>query len=786
MPPKPKESPKLPPAKDATGKKGEGSKTDGKGLKAKAEEKTSPRLEDEKRAEILLPGQADTMKMKRRGSVSSDQAPREEGKKEDRRRRPPTPKEESKKKIPEAREKLMTAFEDFLTMNQISSIFKVIIAEILSERPARPFDYIALRLREIGAYRQQQRFKAIESLIPMNLPPPARRPVKLPDLLPESVEPPPKFFFEEDGMGPRQKTQEEVSPNEGIEALDATALWLLQDVAYKWTNKSADKFATAEAYLFDPATMKGLWDQIKQMDRKGTEGGSSTMHPTLGPNQVTLAQAFKVLLSRYPVMQRRLASTLAYKRIALPQGGLTGSDYITERELPNFAQNAVMFNKMLAAFGESPVLSAKQFATGFKRMGLTPEEAEETYTKLSSQHEAGTVTFEAVSEWYLMQRGMNPSIRKNTTSTTAGTKKKTLPPPDPTLLAKLDAMELEMRQLETNPAELEKLWLTMGPDKKTGAATLGVLHGWFWQKFPHLALKTSMYRAFKHIYNPEGGRPTDAFLEIELGPLLVLAALCSRVCGVFGVNDVDDSRTMDSVEFAHNTLRLGLSLTSEQCAITYKEMCPTANQLLRFERFAEWYFEREGFPKEAKLRPLLGEIMGPSVNGAQNKKTDAQIVEEFNKIRNQIEGLLESQTKLEDFWKRAGAKMNKVLLKEVGRVITEIYPHVSRKAALLSCFKYTTGKIAKADLSDQLSKTEVPTLLKNLVAFNKLYAVFDDVMGCGAKGVGFKAFKAGMAVLGLQMSDDEAREQFEGMEKNSAGKIMFSEFCEWFVSQSQF
>ena len=74
----------------------------------------------------------------------------------------------SKDSLKKEREKTAKAFSDSIDATQVSDAFRVIIQEMLSERPEgrEVFEYMARRLREIGVYRRDERLRQIHELLP--------------------------------------------------------------------------------------------------------------------------------------------------------------------------------------------------------------------------------------------------------------------------------------------------------------------------------------------------------------------------------------------------------------------------------------------------------------------------------------------------------------------------------------------------------------------------------------------------------------------------------------------
>jgi hypothetical protein len=68
---------------------------------------------------------------------------------------------------------------------------------------------------------------------------------------------------------------------------------------------------------------------------------------------------------------------------------------------------------------------------------------------------------------------------------------------------------------------------------------------------------------------------------------------------------------------------------------------------------------------------------------------------------------------------------NKVSLAEIDKLVEAKYPVLNNKPALMRAYKYTT--LREGDKDAYVEKNEFPSLLRNLLYFNRAYAVFDQI-----------------------------------------------------------
>ena len=93
-------------------------------------------------------------------------------------------------------------------------------------------------------------------------------------------------------------------------------------------------------------------------------------------------------------------------------------------------------------------------------------------------------------------------------------------------------------------------------------------------------------------------------------------------------------------------------------------------------------------------------------------------------------------------------------------------------------------------------------LVRSILFFNRLFAVFDDVdtrddrrqvfqdcnEDCCFKTpnlirINLDEFKAGLSKMGLSLPDDEAEARFKSIDVNNGGQILFIEFSEWVIKK---
>jgi len=144
-------------------------------------------------------------------------------------------------------------------------------------------------------------------------------------------------------------------------------------------------------------------------------------------------------------------------------------------------------------------------------------------------------------------------------------------------------------------------------------------------------------------------------------------------------------------------------------------------------------------------------------------------------------GLVDTAS-LKQLWKRLDYNGNNVVsLAEIDKMVVELvaggtWPAwLNNKPALMRAYKKTILKDGDGD--SWVEKKEFHALLLNIFWFNKLWQVFDTIDSDDDRRIDANEFCRGMSNLGLQMSQQEAMAEFQKIDMNHGGQVLFVEFC---------
>jgi Ca2+-binding EF-hand superfamily protein len=144
-------------------------------------------------------------------------------------------------------------------------------------------------------------------------------------------------------------------------------------------------------------------------------------------------------------------------------------------------------------------------------------------------------------------------------------------------------------------------------------------------------------------------------------------------------------------------------------------------------------------------------------------------------------GLIEISD-LKKQWRKLDFNGNNVVsLAEIDKMVVEMvaggtWPQwLNNKPALMRAYKKTI--LVDGDGDDWVEKKEFHALLLNIFWFNKLWQIFSVIDTGADRRIDQREFTAGLSQLGLNLSDAEATAEFQKIDGNHGGQVLFVEFC---------
>ncbi|CAJ1407825.1 unnamed protein product [Effrenium voratum] len=260
---------------------------------------------------------------------------------------------------------------------------------------------------------------------------------------------------------------------------------------------------------------------------------------------------------------------------------------------------------------------------------------------------------------------------------------------------------------------------------------------------------------------------------------------------IFDTIDTDHDDRLTKQEFVAGMSQLGINLAPDQAEKEFSSIDMDHGGMILFKEFCAYVRRRvqpehnPGFDADIvskeKSSDTLRKKHGDKVTHGHfvNKKTMA----DFDKLEKEFKDMLKAndQAKLAKLWKRLDFNGNHIVsLSEVDKMVTEQFPLLNHKPALMRAFKAT---LREGNGDDWVQKHEFKMLLGNLFYFNKLFWLFDQVDEDHDRRMTLKEFQWCMSVCGIKLSKAKLEAEFKKIDVNGGGIILFDEFCRYFTDR---
>ncbi|KAJ3231384.1 hypothetical protein HDU78_007735 [Chytriomyces hyalinus] len=111
-------------------------------------------------------------------------------------------------------------------------------------------------------------------------------------------------------------------------------------------------------------------------------------------------------------------------------------------------------------------------------------------------------------------------------------------------------------------------------------------------------------------------------------------------------------------------------------------------------------------------------------------------------------------------------------LAEIDKALIHVAPELAKdKPAIMRAYKAADSKTADGFIE----KSEFESFVTLLIKYDKIYKMFQEVDKDQDRRIDFAEFEKGRKKLGL--TSGSARADFDAIDKNGGGMILFDEFC---------
>jgi len=355
------------------------------------------------------------------------------------------------------------------------------------------------------------------------------------------------------------------------------------------------------------------------------------------------------------------------------------------------------------------------------------------------------------------------------------------------------SLEADMRQYGLiEVSDVKKLWKRLdynGNDVVSLAEidkmVVELVKGGTWPQW--LDNKPALMRAYKKTILKDGDGD-DWVEKKEFHALLLNIFWFNKLFLVFGSIDTGADRRIDLGEFQRGLSQLGLNLSGPEAQQEFQKIDGNRGGQVLFVEFCAYIRTRVNPDAQANFDAdvVSGEACGKSLRAHMGHDATRDFViqkksmKDFDDLEKKIKALMQDNKKLHELWNRIDFNGNNIVsLAEIDKLVVENYPALNHKPALMRAYKRT---IKGGDGDDWVDKKEFKSLLGNLFYFNKIYWIFDNIDGDDRR-LTLQEFKLGISTLGLQMTESEARREFQAIDRNGGGMVLFDEFCRWFTTK---
>lgn len=311
-----------------------------------------------------------------------------------------------------------------------------------------------------------------------------------------------------------------------------------------------------------------------------------------------------------------------------------------------------------------------------------------------------------------------------------------------------------------------------------GIVSLAEIDKWVVETYPKLNNKSALMRAYK-----SSDLDKDSYVNKREFPVLLRNVIYfNKVWTVFEAMDTDADRRLAFPEF-----RQGLSLLGMASVVNPRSLFDSLDRncggLVLFDEFCRWVASVQC--------PVDGNVYTPQVTMANASPTHhhphhkgsvhhshsvkTQLANQFEVAEKKMQALLKDTRQLNSIWRSMDYNGNGLVsLAEMDGCVTESFKELNNKPALMRAYKATLR-----NPDGYVHKTEFKVLLRNMFYFNKLYTLYEVVDTDHDRRMDLTEFRSGVSFLSLKLTPAEAFDEFNFMDANGGGQVLFDEFCKW-------
>jgi len=306
--------------------------------------------------------------------------------------------------------------------------------------------------------------------------------------------------------------------------------------------------------------------------------------------------------------------------------------------------------------------------------------------------------------------------------------------------------------------------------------------------------KPALMRAYKKTLAQSDKGGQDGWIRKgDFHALMLNIFWFNRLYQIFDNMDGDDRR-MDVNEFVRGMVQLGLNMSPQDANAEFGKIDSNHGGQVLFVEFCAYVRKRVNPDANPNFDAdiVSGEKCGQVVRkGHGHKATHTHYVSkkclrDFDAAEGKIKALMQDRQQLKDLWSHMDFNGNGIIsLAEIDKCVVEKFPLLNHKPALMRAYKATINA-SDSNGDDWVQRKEFKRLLGNLFYFNKAYWIFENQDGDKDRRMDFPEFKNCLTLVAgsAGMKDAEMKADFDKVDRNGGGIILFDEFCRYFTQKA--
>lgn len=156
--------------------------------------------------------------------------------------------------------------------------------------------------------------------------------------------------------------------------------------------------------------------------------------------------------------------------------------------------------------------------------------------------------------------------------------------------------------------------------------------------------------------------------------------------------------------------------------------------------------------------------------------------DEFKHLEQTLLSLASDPVEADKLWKTVDFNGNGIVsMAEIVMFLERYFPLLNNKKAVMRAHQRTLK--VDGDGDDWIQRDEFVFLLINLFYYNKILKVFEQLDTSGDGRLQFPEFSQGLHILGFDITKETAYKEFNKMDDDRGGTVLFDEFCTYVAAK---